>query len=181
MLSDLCGAWLIGGAVLPALFTARYAAAIPLFFITTCEIPIWIYPCDALLRTADDTRFIFAFNAVRIVITVALVFGGIRLFGIGGAIGGSIASETFARLVFLARGRRFLHATWREILHADAVGRTALVCAAAYVPARAAALVASGVAGHIAIPAFVFSAIYLGLASRSTATPLVRPAPIAVR
>jgi O-antigen/teichoic acid export membrane protein len=161
-----CGAWLVGGAVLPLLFTWRYAAAVPLFLLATCEIPIWIYPCDALLRTANDTRFMFALNALRVVVTIAFVLGGIALFSLAGAIVGALASETLARAAFLTRGRRFLGASWRELLHADAIRRTAGACALAYAPARAVAALPGGFAARVALPSLVFGAIYLALMVR---------------
>jgi hypothetical protein len=73
--------------------------------LTTFEIPIWIYPCDALLRTANDTRFMFLFNGIRVVMTIGLVLVGIRLFALGGAIIGAVASETITRVVFTNRER----------------------------------------------------------------------------
>src|SRR6185295_11497533 len=58
------GAFLFGPTVLPLLFTAKFAGAVPLFLLATCEIPLWILPCDALLRAAGDTRFLFWFNGL---------------------------------------------------------------------------------------------------------------------
>ncbi|MDB4964711.1 MAG: hypothetical protein JWN44_400 [Myxococcales bacterium] len=162
------GSWLVGGAFIPILFTDRYAAAIPLFVLTTCEIPVWIYPCDALLRTANDTRFMFWFNGIRVIMTISLVLVGIRLFALGGAIIGAVASETIARVVFLARGRHFIGASWREILHADAVARTALVCVGAYLPARAAGMISDGFGGRVVLPAMVFAVCYLSIFARWT-------------
>src|SRR6185437_8131433 len=103
-----CGAWLLGGSVLPILFTHKYDAAVPLFFLTTFEIPLAVVPVDALLRAAGDTRFLFGFNAVRVGLTAAGVLVGIHFWGLRGAIVGSLCSEAIARLVMLARGRRFL-------------------------------------------------------------------------
>ncbi len=82
MLPAACGAWLFGPTVLPIIFTAQYRAAVPLFLLATVEIPLWILPCDALLRAAGDTRFLFGFNAARIVLTAACVLSGIHFFGL---------------------------------------------------------------------------------------------------
>jgi O-antigen/teichoic acid export membrane protein len=131
-----CGAWLLGPMVLPMLFTNKYSGAVPLFILATLEIPIWILPVDALLRAAGDTRFLFGFNAVRIIMTTTLVLAGIHTFGLGGAIAGGIVSETIARAVMIARGRRFLgHPNLAHVLDWPYLGRVALAAALACAPA----------------------------------------------
>jgi O-antigen/teichoic acid export membrane protein len=131
-----CGAWLLGPTVLPLLFTQRYAGAIPLFLLATFEIPIWILPADALLRAAGDTRFLFVFNAARVLVTVALVVAGVRVAGLGGAIVGGIVSESIARAVMIARGRRFLgRPSLAQVLDWPTLGRVALAAALAGLPA----------------------------------------------
>src|SRR5262249_42280280 len=66
-------AFLFGGAVLPLLFTRRYAASVPLFLVTSLEIPLWVLPVDAVLRATGRTRFLFAWYAARVAITAAAV------------------------------------------------------------------------------------------------------------
>jgi len=102
------GAWLLGSTVVPLLFTVRYAAAVPLFLLATVEIPIWILPCDALLRAEGETRFLLWFSAVRIAVAALLVLGGIHFFGLAGAIVGSLVTEGLSRVSMLARGCRRL-------------------------------------------------------------------------
>lgn len=128
-------AWLFGATVLPILFTHKYDGSVPLFMLVTFEIPLWVLPLDALLRAAGDTRFLFRFNALRIVFTGALVIGGIKLFGLSGAIVGGIASETLARLLMLARGRRFLNVPMAGMIDYGSLARTALSALAACGPA----------------------------------------------
>jgi O-antigen/teichoic acid export membrane protein len=102
------GAWLLGSTVVPLLFTARYAAAVPLFLLATAEIPIWVLPCDALLRAEGEIRFLLWFSAVRIAVAALLVLGGIHFFGLAGAIVGSLVTEGLSRVCMLARGCRRL-------------------------------------------------------------------------
>jgi O-antigen/teichoic acid export membrane protein len=127
-------AWLLGPTVLPLLFTHKYDASVPLFMLATLEIPLWILPLDALLRAANETRFIFKFNAARIVFTAVLVLMGIRLFGLRGAIAGGIASEALARVGMLARGCRFLEVPLGRVVDLAALGRTGLAATIALVP-----------------------------------------------
>jgi O-antigen/teichoic acid export membrane protein len=156
-------AWLFGPTVLPLLFTHKYLGSVPLFMLVTLEIPLWILPLDALLRAAGDTRFLFLFNGARIVVTAALVLGGIHSFGLPGAIAGGIASEALARVGMMARGRRFLDVSWTRMCDWGGLGRTTAAAAGACVPAYAARLIGPhGIIGVVAAGA-IYSASYLGL------------------
>jgi O-antigen/teichoic acid export membrane protein len=128
-------AFLFGPTVLPLLFTHKFAAAVPLFLLATLEIPLWILPCDALLRAAGDTRFLFWFNGVRVLVTGGCVLAGIRVAGLPGAIVGGIVSEALARAGMLLRGRRFLGASMAELLDWTTLGRVALAAVLACLPA----------------------------------------------
>jgi O-antigen/teichoic acid export membrane protein len=157
-----CGAWLLGPTVLPLLFTQKYQGAAALLVLTTIEIPLWILPIDSLLRSAGDTRFLFCFNAVRVVLTVGLVLLGIHTGGLAGAILGGIASETVARAVMIARGRRFLgQRRLSEILDWARLGRIALASALACFPAWMVRFVMGGGVRMVIASMAVYGATYL--------------------
>jgi len=157
-------AWLFGPTLLPLLFTHKYQGSVPLFMLATVEMPLWILPVDPLLRAAGETRFMFALNFARIIVTAGLVLGGIHFFGLSGAIGGGIISEGLARVAMIARGRRFLGVGWTRVVDFAALGRTAGAAAAACVPAYGLRmLVDHGIAG-VLVAALVYGATYLGLA-----------------
>jgi O-antigen/teichoic acid export membrane protein len=133
------GAWLLGSTVVPLLFTVRYAAAVPLFLLATVEIPIWVLPCDALLRAEGETRFLLWFSAVRIAVAALLVLGGIHFFGLAGAIVGSLVTEGLSRACMLARGCRRLEVGMRTMVEWPALLRIAVssaIAAAAAWPLR---------------------------------------------
>ncbi len=130
-------AWLFGPVVLPLLFTHKYDGSVPLFMIATAEIPLWVLPLDALLRAHGDTRYLFGFNAVRVVVTAALVLGGIHAFGLAGALAGGVVAEALSRVALLARGRRFLGVGLGHAIDWTAMARTAAAAAGACVPAYA--------------------------------------------
>jgi O-antigen/teichoic acid export membrane protein len=158
-----CGAWLFGPTVLPLLFTTKYAASVPLFVLATFEIPLWILPVDALLRAAGDTRFLFSFNAGRLVVTVSLVLFGIATFGLPGAIVGGIISETLARIGLMARGRRFLKATWSDALDWTMIWRIGSAAGVAVIPAYATKrMLGEGSLASVVIGGVVYCVVYFG-------------------
>jgi O-antigen/teichoic acid export membrane protein len=156
-------AWLFGPTVLPLLFTHKYDASVPLFLLVTAEIPLWVLPIDALLRAAGDTRFYFVFNGARIAVTAALVVGGIKSFGLPGAIAGGITSEALARVFMMARGRRFLEVTWARLCDWSALTRTTVAAAAACAPAYAVRFVGLRGASAVVVGGLVYGASYLAL------------------
>jgi O-antigen/teichoic acid export membrane protein len=159
-----CGAWLLGPTVLPLLFTHKYEGAVGLFLLTTLEIPLWILPLDALLRAAGDTRFLFAFNGVRVVVTTACVLGGIHLGGLPGAIVGGFTSESLARVVMLWRGRRFLgNPPWTGALDWGTLWRIAACAGLAAAPAWAVRLVLPASLRMILVSMAVYATCYAGL------------------
>jgi O-antigen/teichoic acid export membrane protein len=176
-----CGAWLLGPTMLPILFTQKYAGAVPLFYLATLEIPIWILPVDSLLRSAGDTRFLFIFNAIRIFMTVALVLAGIRMGGLGGAIAGGIASESIARAVMIARGRRFLgHPDLAQVLDWESLARIGLAAALATALAWLVRLVLPASLHMVLASIAVYGASYLALRFVLLKKPRVHlePAPV---
>jgi O-antigen/teichoic acid export membrane protein len=169
-------AWLFGATVLPLLFTHKYQGAVLLFLLTTAEIPLWVLPFDALLRAVGDTRFLFVFNGARILVTAALVIGGIRLFGLPGAIVGGITSEALARVGLMLRGRRFLGASLANVVDWSALGRTATAAAGACVPAYALRFVGLGRGAGVLVAGVIYCVGYLMLTRA-----LSRPIAVAVK
>jgi O-antigen/teichoic acid export membrane protein len=161
-----CGALLFGPTVLPLLFTDKYAAAVPLFLLATIEIPLWILPVDALLRAAGDTRFLLVFNLGRIVVTAGCVVGGIKWFGLSGAIAGGITSEALARVGMLARGRRFLDVPMSEILDWSVLGKLALAALLACVPAGVIAQAPWPAGVRLTVGGLSYAAVYFVLRAR---------------
>lgn len=174
-------AWLFGPTVLPLLFTHKYDGSVPLFMIATLEIPFWVLPLDALLRSFGDTRFLFAFNGGRIVFTAAFVLGGIHFFGLQGAVAGAVASEVLARGLMLARGRKFLGVSFVGTCDWAALGRTAAAATAAGAPAYAMHRLPLHPLPSVLLSGLVYGAGYLALLQimrkRVGASVVATPAP----
>jgi O-antigen/teichoic acid export membrane protein len=179
-----CGAWLVGPMTLPLLFTHRYAAAVPLFMVTTFGILLSTLPADALLRAAGETRFLFGFNFVRLVTTVTLVLCGVKLFGLKGAIIGSLISETMARVVMLLRGRRFFAGPLRDLFDWPALGEIAAASVFASVPTYFLRFFLRPTLPAVGVSVAVYGVVYLGARraiSRTRARPADGPAPTGAR
>jgi O-antigen/teichoic acid export membrane protein len=172
LLPAAAGAWLFGPTVLPLIFTAKYAGAVPLFMLATLEIPLWILPCDALLRSAGDTRFLFAFNAVRVGLTAMCVLGGIHFGGLGGAIVGGLASEALSRALMLARGRRHLGVGLLQTIDGPVLSRIAFAAASACVPAALFLRAPVGVASRLLFGAGSYVGVYFLLRARLLRAPM---------
>ncbi|TMA73345.1 MAG: hypothetical protein E6J67_16715, partial [Deltaproteobacteria bacterium] len=133
---------------------------VPLFMLATAEIPLWIFPCDAVLRASGDTRFLFRFNAVRLLVTAVLVLAGIRLFGIQGAIGAGILAESLGCAVLLSRARRHLRVATRDLVDWRALARIGTCAALAIVPALALRFVLPGGPRLLIASVLLYSAAY---------------------
>ncbi|HXN83410.1 MAG TPA: oligosaccharide flippase family protein [Myxococcales bacterium] len=156
------GAWLLGGITLPLLFTHRYQGAVPLFRIATLEILLAVLPVDALLRAAGETRFLFAFNFVRLIATVGCVLLGVHFFGLAGALAGGLISESAARAIMLLRGRHFFGGPLRDLFDWPALARIAGAAAAAALPTLLLRFALRPGLWFVLASAGVYGAAYLG-------------------
>jgi O-antigen/teichoic acid export membrane protein len=129
-------AFLFGPTILPLLFTEKYARAVPLFLVSSLEIPLWALPLEAVCRAFGDTKFLFGFNFARVVIGAASVLTGIRVGGLPGAILGAIVAEALARSMLMLRVRKHVIAGSPDgaLLSWAALGRIAVHAAVWMLP-----------------------------------------------
>src|SRR5207237_441630 len=85
------------------LFGARFAAAAPLFRVSVAGVALAIMPMDGVLRARNQTRWLFCAYLAKAVVTVPLVWFGMRRFGMMGAIGSWALAEVFGKAMLLAR------------------------------------------------------------------------------
>ena len=155
-------AFLLGPRLLPILFTHRYDASVPLFLIATLEVPLWALPVDGLLRAAGATRFLFGWYGARLGLTATVVLGGVRYFGLGGAIAGGVFCEAISRLVMLRRGCRWLGVPLARGVDGALLFRTAAAATLAALPAWLTERYTFGLPGLVAT-ALVYGAGYVAL------------------
>ena len=121
----------------PALFTHLYDASIPIFRVAILITPLAALPLEGVLRALGRTKYIFRIFFVKLIVTLPIVLLGLRLFGMIGAIGGHTLAETAIRIAMLARVRRELGASWRDVLPWRQLGIIAAASLLACFPAVA--------------------------------------------
>lgn len=92
--------------VISFLFTDRYLDAVPIFRLSIAVIPMWALPLDGVMRARAQNRFMFRISVLKAAMTVPLVWGGLKLFGPIGALGGWICAEETCRVIVLHRAAR---------------------------------------------------------------------------
>ncbi|HET9754581.1 MAG TPA: oligosaccharide flippase family protein, partial [Myxococcales bacterium] len=93
------------------LFTDRYLGAVPIFRLAIISIPMAALPLDGVMRARAQNRFMFRIAALKLALTVPLVWLGLRLFGPIGALGGWICAEESCRMILLQRAARLFGTT----------------------------------------------------------------------
>jgi O-antigen/teichoic acid export membrane protein len=118
-----------------ALFGARFLDAVPLFRVSVLGVVLSILPVDGVLRARRETGHIFNGYLVKALVTVPLVYFGVKGLGMMGGILSWVAAEAVGKAVLLARVPRALSSPGhpvglRALLPARELGQ-ALVAAAA--------------------------------------------------
>src|SRR5258705_711524 len=85
------------------LFTDRYLDSVPIFRLALVSIPMAALPLEGLMRARAQNRFMLRVSVLKLVLTVPLVWAGLKIFGPIGALGGFICAEETCRLILLRR------------------------------------------------------------------------------
>jgi O-antigen/teichoic acid export membrane protein len=117
-----------GRDIILALFTAKYAASIPLFRIWSLLILMATLQLDGVLRVYAETRFILVLNIVRLVIVGALIAPSMKYFGLLGPVGVIVLATVVFKVGALVRVVRLFEVSWADFLPWR---RTAILGAAA--------------------------------------------------
>jgi O-antigen/teichoic acid export membrane protein len=173
----LVAAFLVGSLLIPTFFTHRYDRAVPLFFLATLEVPCWIFPLDSLMRSLGHKRFLLLFNLARVGLTAIAVVGGIRFFGLRGAILGGVISETISRAYMLHRGAQALGTSVRQLLDWPRLGRLFGAALLSAIPALCLRACPLHPGGRLLLALAGFFCSYLWLTSRRPPfeTPALQP------
>jgi hypothetical protein len=146
------------------LFSARYAAATPIFRLSTASVLLAALPLDAVMRARAQNRFMLALSGVRLALTAGLVAAGLAAWGPIGALAGWLVAEAISRGVLLARVARLFGAGAARVLPGRALGRLFAATGAGMAAAAGAReLVPGPLLLRLFAAGLAFAAVYLGL------------------
>lgn len=91
-----------------ALFGAKFLGAVPIFRISVLAVVFAILPMDGLLRARNETRFLFFTYLTKAVVTVPLVYFGVKHFSMMGGICAWAGAELLGKGLLLWRTPRAL-------------------------------------------------------------------------
>lgn len=116
------------------LFTAEYAASVPIFMLWSLSMLLTTLLTDSALRVFALTRFLIVQNLVRLGLVVALLHIFMTHFGLIGAVLVTLLADTVVKALALARIRRELKVGLRQVLPWKSLALTALLAALAALP-----------------------------------------------
>jgi len=167
--------------IIVTLFTARYAASVPIFMLWSLTILPAAFAVDAVLRVYAQTRFLLVMNLVRLGLVAGFIGVFMSAFGIGGAVLVTLAATVLVKVMGVLRIGRLMHARLLDMLPWQRLTGIALAAALAAAPAyfvrHAAALPPLfGAALASAIYGAVYLLLYYGYARWEQAAPIPRVA-----
>ncbi len=123
--------WAVAPELIRALFTARYAAAVPIFRVASLGVLLACLPVDGALRARDQTRHLFASYLLKAVMTVPLALFLVSRFGMMGAVTSWLLAEVAGKLALLWRLPRALGVRVGELFPCSELSRAAAASAVA--------------------------------------------------
>jgi len=150
--------------LIPFLFTARYAASVPIFMIWSTIILIVPLQADGVLGVYADTRFLAVLYGIQLLLNAGLVASLIRPFGLVGAVMATGLAMCLGKSFVLLRAKRLMGATFAELLPwrslAEVLSATAV---SALVTLEVNAHLAAAPLPLMVMDAAVYVAMYLGI------------------
>lgn len=124
--------------IIVLLFTARYAASVPIFVLWSAGMLLTPLLVDGVLRVHAETRFILAMNLAQLALVVALIGPLVGRWGLVGAVAATLAATALAKTAGVARIALRQRLALAELLPWRDLGALAAAAAVAAVPALAA-------------------------------------------
>jgi O-antigen/teichoic acid export membrane protein len=120
--------------VIVLLFTARYAASVPIFIVSTLAVALTAVPVDSVLRVYARTRFLIVMNLIRLGVVVGGIGWAIGRFHLLGAIGITVTGLLVAKAVAIWRIADVLETPVTRVLPWSRLARTAVAVGVAVLP-----------------------------------------------
>lgn len=127
--------WLAAPELVVVLFTADYAASVPVFRAWTIGIVAAALLTDAALRVHAATRTLLLMNLARLGLVIALIGWALGAHGLVGAALVTVVATLVAKLIALHRLAGLFGCGWRALLPWRELATIAMAAALAAVPA----------------------------------------------
>jgi O-antigen/teichoic acid export membrane protein len=111
-----------GRDIILALFTAKYAASIPLFRVWSALILLATLQVDGVLRVYAETKYILMLNLMRLAIVAALIAPSMKYFQLLGPVGVILLATVAFKAGALIRVIRLFGISWAQLLPWRRVG-----------------------------------------------------------
>ena len=129
-------ALLLAGAhsLIVGLFTATYAASVPIFMVWALTMLPAVMAVDAVLRVYAQTRFLLVMNLVRFACVAGLIGASLSAFGLNGAVLVTLLAMTVTKALGAARVAWLMGAGVRDALPWGHLAGIAAIAGASAVP-----------------------------------------------
>jgi O-antigen/teichoic acid export membrane protein len=123
-----------GGELIRLLFTDRYASSVPIFLLWSCSLLYSILQTDGVLRVFAETPFLLKIGLMKLLVIAAGVGWSLSAFGLRGPVLVTLLATLLGKTLSLARMRRLLGASLRDLVPWNDVAAAASISAAAAIP-----------------------------------------------
>jgi len=130
------------------LFTADFAASVPIFMVWCLSILLATFQTDSVLRVFAEIRYMFLTNVTRLTMLLLLMSWFLTTFDLMGPVLITLAGILLSKIMALARIRKVLQTTCAELLPWKNLAGTLIVAMAAAIPAAI-------VSAKLAVPSLV--------------------------
>ena len=134
--------------IITFLFTARYAASVPVFMVSSLAVLLATLQVDGVLRVYAETRLLVALNGLRLALVLGLISWVLTTWHLVGAIGVTVFAIAVMKTIAILRLRSVMGVSLGEVLPWRSLGAILGVSAGA-------AVVAAGVHALLDAPALV--------------------------
>jgi O-antigen/teichoic acid export membrane protein len=151
-----------GPALIVGLFTERYRDSVPVFVVLSLALPLPALAVDGVLRVYAQTRFLFALNAIRLLVTGLLIGPLIAVWGLVGAAAATVIAVAVARALGVMWMSRITGMNLPQVLPWPSLGSILAAAAVAALPAALAGRVGElSPLGSFVVTSAVYGAGYL--------------------
>ena len=116
------------------LFTARYAAAIPIFMLWAAAVLLAVFQTDGVLRVYAQTRFILFLNIIRLGVIAGMIGWFLSAFGIKGAVLITLLATFVSKSLAMVRATSLMKVRAVRILPWGSLAAIGIASAAAALP-----------------------------------------------